>query len=115
MSIRPVSGNSPRAADQRQHERIYGKDRQLRIKSGKKEGKTSNWSQGGFLADGLDEYELNDQVEGTMEGPGQTSRRFAGKVVRVQDDGKRAVQLVSFDSSALLAMQGADADDKSNS
>ncbi|MBT3628116.1 MAG: hypothetical protein HOM52_03020 [Rhodospirillaceae bacterium] len=113
MSIRPISGNSPRTADQRQHERVYGKDRQLSIKSGKKEGKTSNWSQGGFLADGLDEYELNDQVEGTMEGPGQTRQRFAGKVVRVQDDGKRAVQLVSFDSSALLAMQSAD--DESNS
>jgi hypothetical protein len=46
-----------------------------------------------------------------MEGPYHRSGHFSGKVVRVQDDGQRAVQLVSFDSSALLAMQGAESDE----
>jgi len=107
MDIRRVSGT----IEQRQHKRIYGKDRQLQIKSGRQEGNTSNWSHGGFLADGLDEYDVDDNVEGVMEGPDHRSGHFSGKMVRVQDDGQRTVQLVSFDSSALLAMQGAESDE----
>ena len=45
-----------------------------------------------------------------MEGPGGAPVRFAGKVVRVDDDGRRAVQLVSLDSAALLTMQSTDSD-----
>ena len=107
MDIRRVSGR----IEQRQHERIYGKDRQWQIKSGRQEGNTSNWSHGGFLIEELDEYDVDDNVEGVMEGPDHRSGHFLGKVVRVQDDDQRAVQLVSFDSSALLAMQGAESDE----
>jgi len=114
MNIRPVNGNSTRSANQRRHGRIYEKDRQLRIKLGRREGRTSNWSQGGFLANGLDDYDLGDQVEGMIGGPGRGRSGFTGKVLRVLDDGQRAVQLVSFDSAALLALQGADQPNASN-
>jgi hypothetical protein len=33
-------------------------------------------------------------------------------VIRVQSDGQRAVQLVSFDSATLIAMQGAKNEDE---
>lgn len=109
MNINP---DSARIANQRRHERVYGKDRQLQIKSGNQEGSTSNWSQGGFLSDGLDDHHRNDQVEGTIEGPGRNAGRFTGRVIRVQSDGQRAVQLVSFDSATLIAMQGAKNEDE---
>ena len=109
MSIQPVRQKFAHN-HQRKHERVYDKKRQLRIKSGEREGRTSNWSEGGFLSSGLDGYGANDHIEGTMEGPGGAPVRFAGKVVRVDDEGRRAVQLVSLDSAALLTMQSTDSD-----
>ncbi|MDP6589584.1 MAG: PilZ domain-containing protein [Alphaproteobacteria bacterium] len=110
MSIRPVEAKLTQDF-RRKHERVFDKKRQLRIKSGEREGRTSNWSEGGFLSNGLDDYHANDHIEGTMEGPGGAPVRFAGKVVRVQEDGMRAVQLVSLGSAALLTMQSTDSDD----
>ena len=111
MSIQSVRGPVAAAASRRRHKRIFDKNRQFRIKSGDREGHTNNWSEGGFLSSGLENYGANDLVEGTMEGPDGKPVQFAGKVVRVQDDGMRAVQLVGLDSAALLTMQSADSDD----
>ncbi|MDA0230189.1 MAG: PilZ domain-containing protein [Proteobacteria bacterium] len=113
MIIQPVRGGFAEAARQREHARNYDKKRQLRIKSGQREGRSSNWSQGGFLSSGLDDYHANDHVEGTMQGPDGRPVAFAGRVVRVHEDGMRAVQLVGLDSATLLAMQGVDDDDPS--
>ena len=106
LNIRPVSGNITRSAKRRRHQRVDDIERQLSINTGERKGRTGNWSRGGFLADGLDDYRTDDRVEGIMEGRSGDRVKFSGKVVRVQDDGMRAVQLVSFDSAALLAMQG---------
>ncbi len=111
MSIRPVEAKLTHNF-RRKHERVYDKKRQLRIKSGEREGRTSNWSQGGFLSSGLDGYDADDRIEGTMEGPRGGPVRFAGKVVRVQEDGMRAVQLVGLDSDALITMQSEDSDNR---
>jgi hypothetical protein len=110
LTMQPVGRNFTQAARQRQHGRNYDKKRQLRIKSGRREGQSSNWSQGGFLSNGLDDYHANDHVEGTLQGPDGRPVAFAGRVVRVHDDGMRAVQLVGLDSATLLAMQSTEDD-----
>lgn len=100
------------AAWQRQHQSIGDKKRQLRIKSGKYEGRTSNWSQGGFLSDGFEGHSTDDSIEGTLVGSDGRPVAFNGRVVRVQENGMRAVQLVTLDSATLVAMQGAEESEK---
>jgi hypothetical protein len=108
MSIQPMR-NPAAPVNRRRSERVHSGERQLRVKSGKQEGQTGNFSQDGFLADGLDDYQKNDTLEGTLHAPDGGQARFSGKVVRVEEDGMRAVQLVNFDSAALLMFQSADA------
>ena len=112
MAIQPVRRSFAETARQRRHERINDEKRQLRVKSGAGEGRTSNWSEGGFLSSGLGGYSKDDLVEGTIERPGGRRTGFSGRVARVEEDGMRAVQLVSLDSAALLAIQSADSEDK---
>jgi hypothetical protein len=105
LNSRPVSGNFARGAELRLHKRVYDNVRQLRIRSGDRVARTSNWSQSGFLANGLSDYGANDRIEGTMQKPGGAWVKFSGKVVRAPEDGTRAVQLVKFDSTSLLTLQ----------
>ena len=50
----------------------------------------------------MEAYDADEAVEGTLQAPDGKPTRFKGKVVRVDEDGMRAVQLVNFDSDALL-------------
>jgi len=106
MSIQSVR-NSVAAANRRRSRRVYDGGNQLRVKAAHGEGRTNNFSREGFLADGIEEYEADGAVEGTLQAPGGKQARFQGKIVRVEEDGMRTVQLVNFDSEALLMCQGA--------
>jgi len=45
-----------------------------------------------------------------LEVSGDSRGNFLAKAMRLRDDGQRAVQIVSLDSSTLLVLQGAKAD-----
>ena len=112
MTIQPVRRSFAETARQRRHERINDKKRQLRVKSGADEGRSRNWSEYGFLPSGLGSYSKDDLVEARLRGRAAGAPDFPAGVVRVEEDGMRAVQLARLDSAALLAIQSADSEDK---
>ena len=81
MSIQSVR-NSAAAANRRASKRVYDGGNQLRVKATHGEGRTNNFSREGFLADGMENYEADDAVEGTLQAPDGKPARFKGKVIR---------------------------------
>ena len=77
----------------------------MKLTVGERELETVNWSVGGFMAHGLDDFELKDRFTGMMEPKGGPVSEFTGQVTRVEDDGARAVRFVEVDLSTLLALQ----------
>lgn len=80
-------------------------DNKLKLRVGKRELETLNWSIGGFRAHGLEYLEPKDRFTGMMGPQGGPSCEFTGQVTRVDDDGVRAVRFVEVDLSSILAIQ----------